>query len=198
MISRRLPGGRELSVREKRILRIALVLALVMALVNGIPAALTYYQSRAVQIETLTTDIDREQRLLDDAALWQQRSEEAQLQTLAFSNSLFSGGSVALLTAAIQRQVRQIAAETGLNINSANLAESQQSGDWILVEQALTFTTSDQNNTLVFMQRLAEAQPALKVTRFSLRPNRDQYMGELTVVGFSNSATQVAAMRPAP
>ena len=198
MTINRLTARRSLSAREKLILRLALLVGVVMLLSNGLPAISAFYQSRNAQIETLAGDIEREQRLIDDAALWQQRSEAAQQQVRSLDSSLFTAGSVALLTAAIQRQVRQIAEETGLTINSANLAESQQSGDWVLVEQAMSFSTSDQNNTLVFMQRLADTQPVLKVTRFSMRPNRNQYIGEITVVGFSRAVGQVTAVRQTP
>lgn len=198
MISNRFAGIRHLTAREKLILRLALLVAVIMLLVNGIPAATGIYQAKAIEIESLRAEIEREQRLIDDAELWQQRSTAAQQQVRTLDNSLFTGGSVALLTAAIQRQVRQIAAETGLNINSANLAESQQSGDWVLVEQGLSFSTTDQNNTLLFMQRLADTQPVLKVTRFSMRRNRDQYIGDMTVVGFSRSGAQVTAARQTP
>jgi hypothetical protein len=191
MMANRFSGIRNLTGREKLILRLALLMAIIMLLVNGVPAMTAYYQARTIQIETLTAEIEREQRLIDDAELWQQRSTAAEWQLQSLESSLFTGGSVALLTAAIQRQVRQIATETGLSINSANLAESRQSGDWVLVEQSLSFSTADQNNTLVFMQRLADTQPLLKVTRFSMRSNRNQYIGDLTVVGFSQASTQV-------
>lgn len=189
---------RNLTARETLILRLALLMVIVMLLTNGVPALTAFYQARNVQIETLRAEIEREQRLIDDAQLWQQRSEAAALQAQTLDNSLFTGGSVALLTAAIQRQVRQIAAETGLTINSADLAENQQSGDWILVEQSMSFSTTDQNNTLVFIQRLADTQPLLKVTRFSMRPGRNQYTGELTVVGFSRTGGQITAARQVP
>ncbi|MDO8906990.1 MAG: GspMb/PilO family protein [Pseudohongiella sp.] len=194
----RFAGARHLTSREKLILRLALLVAVIMLLVNGVPAVTSYYRSQALLLETFRADIEREQRLIDDAVLWQQRRETAGQQVRMLDNSLFTGGSVALLTAAIQRQVRQIATEAGLSINSANLAETQQSGDWILVEQALSFSTSDQSSILVFMQRLADTQPLLKVTRFSMRPNRNQYIGELTVVGFSRSGTAAVTARRTP
>lgn len=198
MIANRFSGVRHLTAREKLILQLAVAVAVIMLLVNGIPAVTAFYQDRTNQIETLRADIEREQRLIDDAPLWQQRSDDARAQVSMLGNSLFTGGSTALLTAAIQRQVRQIAEETGLTINSANLAETQQSGDWVLVEQTLSFSTADQNNTLAFMQRLANTQPVLKVTRFNMRPNRNQYIGELTVVGFSRTNGQVTAGRQTP
>lgn len=178
-------AGRRLSAREQRILWLALLLAVLMLLSRGLPAISAHYQSTALRIDTLRADIEREQRLIDDAGLWQQRRAETTEQVQALQSSLFSGNSTALLTAAVQRQVRQIAEETGLSINATNLAENQQSGDWIVVQQTLTFSTTDQNNILRFLQQLTERQPRLKVTGLSLRPARNQYSGELTVVGFS-------------
>lgn len=186
---------RTLTTREKRILTLALAMALVLLVVNGFPILSAWFQSRSDMIATLQTDIEREQRLINDADLWVQRRQDAEQSVRTLEGSLFDAGSVALLTAGIQRQVRQIAAETALTITSANLAESLTTGNWILVEQTLSFTTAEQNNALIFLQRIKDTQPALKTTAFSMRRNRNLYAGEITVVGFSRTATTVVAAR---
>lgn len=189
---------RALTAREKRILSLAVAVALLMMIVNGFPALSTWFQTRANTIENLRADIEREQRLIDDAELWVQRRNEAEQSVRMLESSLFEATSVALLTAGIQRQVRQIAAETSLTITSANLAESRTTADWILVEQTLSFTTADQNNVLIFLQRIRDTEPALKMTGFSMRRNRNVYAGEVTVTGFSRAASSVAGARQNP
>lgn len=194
----RFAGMRTLTAREKRILALALVTALLLLVVNGLPMISGWYQTRSDAIANLQIEIEREQRLISDADLWTQRRQEAEQSVRELEASLFDAGSIALLTAGIQRQVRQIATETALTITSANLAESRTTGNWILVEQTLAFTTEDQNNTLIFLQRLKDTQPTLKVTGFSMRRNRNIYAGEITVVGFSRTSAPVVAARQNP
>jgi phosphoserine phosphatase len=184
---------RTLTTREKRILVLALIVGVVLLLANGLPAFMSWYQARSDAIAALQIDIEREQRLIADADVWVQRREDAEQSIRELEASLFNAGSVALLTAGIQRQVRQIAAESSLNITSANLAQSRNKDNWILVEQTLSFNTDDQNNVLMFLQRLQDTRPVLKVVGFSMRRNRNLYAGEITVVGFSQSTNAVVA-----
>lgn len=184
---------RTLTTREKRILVLALIVGAVLLLANGLPAFMSWYQARSDAIAALQIDIEREQRLIADADVWVQRREDAEQSIRELEASLFNAGSVALLTAGIQRQVRQIAGESSLNITSANLAQSRNKDNWILVEQTLSFNTDDQNNVLLFLQRLQDTQPVLKVVGFSMRRNRNLYAGEITVVGFSQSTNAVVA-----
>lgn len=184
---------RTLTTREKRILVLALIVGVVLLLANGVPAFMSWYQARSDAIAALQIDIEREQRLIADADVWVQRREDAEQSIRELEASLFNAGSVALLTAGIQRQVRQIAAESSLNITSANLAQSRNKDNWILVEQTLSFNTDDQNNVLMFLQRLQDTRPVLKVVGFSMRRNRNLYAGEITVVGFSQSTNAVVA-----
>jgi len=186
---------RSLTSREKRILMLAAAMAVLMLLAKGVPAVSAWYQNRANTIANLQMEIEREQRLIADAELWAQRREEAEQSVRALEASLFDASSVALLTAGIQRQVRQIAAEARLNITSANLAQSRTKENWILVEQTLAFNTDDQNNVMAFLQRLKSTQPTLKVVGFSMRRNRNAYAGEITVVGFSRTSAPVVVAR---
>ena len=186
-------GMRTLTRREKRILVLALIVGVVLLVVNGVPALMSWYQARSTAIANLQIEIEREQRLIDDAELWVQRREEAEQSVRELEASLFNAGSVALLTAGIQRQVRQIAGESSLNITSANLAQSRNKDNWILVEQTLSFNTPDQNNVLMFLQRLDNTQPVLKIVGFSMRRNRNLYAGEITVVGFSRTTNAIVA-----
>tara|TARA_R100001015_G_C4604700_1_gene159710 strand:+ start:506 stop:1105 length:600 start_codon:yes stop_codon:yes gene_type:complete len=195
-----MPAGlRSLTSREKNILRLALVLALIIGLSNGIPLIREVYQERAERIERLRLDIAREQRLLEDTALWQQRRQDIDRQLQTLDARLFTGNdnapgarpTVPVLAANIQRRVRQIAQETGVTITSTSLAESRETDDWLLVEQTLAFNLDNQNNTLDFLARLDESRPWLAVSYFSMRRTRNMYSGEITVVGFSrdNAAT---------
>lgn len=184
---------RSLTSREKNILRLAMVLALVIGLSNGLPVLRDIYQERALTIERLRTDIEREQRLRENAETWQQRRQDItqQLQTLEArlfdSNGDTPGNrlTVPVLAANIQRLVRQHAQAAGVTIASTSLADSREAEGWLLVEQSLTFNLDSQSKTMDFLARLDDSEPWLAVSHFSMRRNRNMYSGEITVVGFS-------------
>jgi hypothetical protein len=180
---------RQLAVREKNILRAALVLALLLLVSNGLPQLRAIHQERALDITQLRDSIEREQRLIEDAGQWAERRQVTEAQEPELHNKVFSGNSTTMLTAAIQRQLRQLAGEAGINITSTRLAETSQSGDWLKMQQSISFTTTDQTAIMRLLQQLEESQPYLGVVDFSLRRARNQFTGELTVVGFSREAT---------
>lgn len=186
---------RPLLTREKRILGLALFVAVVFLLGNGFPAMLDVYRSRDLQVQTLLTDIDREQRLIAGADDWAQRRIDAQLRLTELQSNLFVAGNSALLAAAIQRQAREAGLENGVTITSVSLAESNSAADWLMVEQTMAFALSDQNSMLRFLNSLRQSQPFLGISRFDLRRNRNQYIGEITVVGFSRVTTNTVTER---
>lgn len=184
---------RPLETREKRILGLALIVAVMFLFTNGLPALLSLYDSRSQQLEGLRADIDREQRLISSAADWSQRRADVEQRLPALESSLFLADSSALLAAAIQRQAREIGADNGVIITSVSLAETSIAGDWLMVEQTMSIALGDQNSTLRFLNALKQSQPFLGVSRFDLRGNRSQYIGEITVVGFSRIAPTVSS-----
>ncbi len=189
-----MPGLRTLTSREKIILRLALVLALVICLSYGAPLAREHYNERAQTIERLRLDIEREQRLQDDAELWQQRRQDIDQQLQTLDAQLFTGNGTALptvpvLAANIQRRVRQIAQESGVTITSSSLAESRETDDWLLVEQTLSFNLTNQSDTMDFLALLDASEPRLAISYFSMRRNRNMYSGDITVVGFSRDTS---------
>jgi hypothetical protein len=184
---------RPLETREKRILGLALFVAVIFLLTNGLPALLDFYDSRSQQLDGLRADIEREQRLISSAPDWAQRSADAEQRLTALESSLFLADSSALLAASIQRQAREIGAENSVMITSVSLAETNISAEWLMVEQTMSFALEDQNSTLRFLNALKQSQPFLGVSRFDLRGNRSQYIGEITVVGFSRIPPRVSS-----
>lgn len=186
---------RPLLIREKRILGLALFVAVVFLLTNGFPAMLDVYRSRDLQVQALQTEINREQRLIDGADDWAQRRLDAELRMSELESNLFVAANSALLAAAIQRQAREIGLENGVTITSVSLAESNTAADWLMVEQTMSFALADQNSMLRFLNSLRQSQPFLGISRFDLRRNRNQYVGEITVVGFSRVTTNTVTER---
>jgi hypothetical protein len=100
---------------------------------------------------------------------------------------------VPLISANIQRVVRDYANQTGISITSTKLAEAMETEGWVLVQQEITIVTDNQRNIMAFLQQLEQSSPRLGVSTFAIRRNRNQYAGTLTVVGFSRTAEAPAA-----
>jgi hypothetical protein len=174
-----------LSRREQNIMKLAGVVALLFVLSQGVPGLRQYYAEGQQEISQLRDAIAREQRLIEETDRWLSRQEELAVIRPTLNSQVFSGNNAPLIAAAIQRQVRQIASEHGINITANRLAESEQGAGWLRVNQGLSFSMTDQNALLPFFKALEAGEPYLGVSAFSLRRSRDRYTGEMTVVGFS-------------
>ena len=133
--------------------------------------------------------ITREERLVEDSLEWRQRRIDVQVQLAEVQSQIFSGDTIPLIEAAIQRDLSQHARDSGLTVSSTRLAERLQSDEWLLISQEMSFRTADAGNTIIFLERLENSMPRLRVMDFSLNRNRNQYNGSITVVGFARDAT---------
>lgn len=174
-----------LSRREQNIMKLAGIVALLFLLSQGVPGLRQYFSEGQREISQLRDAIAREERLIEETDRWLSRLEELEVIRPTMSDQVFSGNNAPLIAAAMQRQVREIASEYGINITANRLAEAEQGAGWLRVNQGLSFSLTDQNALLPFFEALENAQPYLGVSAFSLRRSRNQYTGEMTVVGFS-------------
>lgn len=176
--------------REKNILFAALAVGVVFVLTQGFPAVKGQLRARAERIEELQTNLERERRLIEDASVWSERRAQVFERTQELTGQLFQDVSIPLVSANIQRLVRDYANQTNVSITSTKLAESMETDGWLLVEQELTIITSDQTSILSFLGQIEASSPLLGISGFSVRRNRNQYAGTITVVGFSRTAPQ--------
>ena len=177
-----------LSTRERLILLLAAVVAVVFILTRGVPIANRVYAERAASVDSVQLDIERELRLQRSAELWSSRRTETERALANAEAGLFSGSTNAIVEASIQQILSQHAASAGIEVNSTRLAETLEQGDWTLVSQEMSFRTSDAAATVDFLSLIEQSIPRLEVTEFSLDRSRNQFSGAITVVGFARSA----------
>ena len=188
----------KISQRERNILILAAVVALIFLSTSGWPAIKSVYTQRQDNIEGVEIDIAREQRLIENTASWRERRVEVESQIDELHNQLFSGATIPIVEANIQRALSGHARDTGITVSSTRLADRLVSDDWLLISQEMSFRTSDQMNTARFLERLETSAPRLWVTGFTVNRSRNQYSGSITVVGFARSeglVTEVASNR---
>ncbi len=171
--------------REKNILVLAALVAVVFVFAQLVPALQGIHERRQETIEEVLLAIIREERLIEDSLDWRERRINAQVQQADMESQIFTGDTIPLIEASIQRDLSQHARDSGLAVASTRLAERLQSNDWLLISQEVSFRTGDANNIVTFLQRLENSVPRLWIKDFSFDRSRNQYSGSITVVGFA-------------
>jgi hypothetical protein len=179
----------EISSRERNILLLAAVVALMFMATRVVPAVGNIYDGRKADIDDVLLAIEREERLIENSLAWRERRIDAEVQQAQIETQIFSGDTIPLIEANIQRELSQHARDSGLSVNSTRLAESVEANDWLMISQEMSFRTVDASNTVTFLRQLENSQPRLRVRDFSLNRSRNQYSGSITVVGFAQNST---------
>lgn len=177
----------QISKRERNILILAAVVAAMFLATSVLPAVQNFYDYRQGTIDSVLLDIEREQRLIENTASWRERRVEVESRIAELQAQLFSGETVPIVEANIQRALSQHARDSGITVSSTRLAERLETPGWLLIRQEMSFRTNDQANTVSFLQKLQNSAPRLRVTDFSVNRSRNQYSGSITVVGFARS-----------
>ena len=178
------------SAREQRILILAGLVGAVFVVTQIVPAVRGLYERRNAEIETVLLAVEREARLIEDSLLWRDRRIEAEVQQTQVETQIFSGATIPLVEANLQRDLSKYARDSGLSVSSTRLADSQQADDWLMVSQEMSFRTDDAGNTITFLRLLENSEPRLRVRDFSLSRSRNQYNGSITVVGFAENMSR--------
>lgn len=184
----------QISSREKNILMLAGAVALIFSISSVLPAINQAYQERQRNIEQVSLDIEREQRLIENTASWRERRVDVESRRGELEAQIFSGNTIPVMEANIQRALSQHARESDITVSSTRLAERLEANSWILISQEMSFRTSDAANTIAFLEKLENSMPRLRVTDFSLNRSRNQYSGSITVVGFARSVGDTVAV----
>lgn len=183
----------QISTRERNILIMAGLVALAFISTSVFPAVSRVYQNRQASIESVELDIEREQRLILNTASWRERRVEVETKRAELEAQAFSGTTIPIVEANIQRALSQYARETSITVSSTRLAERLDADGWLMISQEMSFRTDDAANTVEFLRKLETSVPRLRVTDFNLTRSRNQYSGSITVVGFARSDIQLAA-----
>lgn len=183
----------KISSRERNILIMAGVVALLFVSTRVFPAIKQVYLARQDSIESVQLDIEREQRLIANTASWRDRRVGVESKRAELEVQIFNGDTVPIVEANIQRALSLYARDSGITVSSTRLAETLEADGWILVSQEMSFRTNDAANTVGFLQKLEDSTPRLRVTDFSLTRSRNQYSGSITVVGFARSDIQLSS-----
>jgi hypothetical protein len=177
----------QVSKREKNIIVLAGIVALVFVATQILPAIQSIYGERQEAIEAVLLSSDQELRLVENAERWQQRRANVETERATLEQQVFSGATVPLIEANIQSALAQYARDADIERNSTRLAERLEADGWLLISQEMSFRTNDAANTLRLLEALENSSPRLYVKDFTLNRNRNLFTGDITVVGFARS-----------
>lgn len=177
----------QISTRERNILIMAGLIGLLFVATRVFPAIQNFYQARQDAIESVQLDIEREQRLIENTALWRERRVAVEAMIASLETQIFDGATIPIVESNIQTALSRHARDSGITVNSTRLAEQLLTEGWLLIRQEMSFNTTDAANTVSFLQKLENSMPRLRVTDFSLNRSRNRYSGSITVVGFARS-----------
>jgi hypothetical protein len=177
----------QISLRERNILILAVIIAVVFAATSIYPALTDVYQGREQTLEQLQLDIEREQRLIANTADWRERRVAVELAMAELETQTFDGETIPIIEANIQRELSLHARESQITVASTRLAETLETDGWLLISQEMSYRTIDAANTVNFLQKLEQALPRLRVIDFNVNRSRNQYSGSITVAGFTRS-----------
>lgn len=169
---------------DKR-LRLLLATLLVLAvLLEGVPRIASLYGKQRDEIARLEQRLARYRQLADETVEWQQRERAMALQVEDYHGWVLQGDNPGLASSSIQRLLRQAVAGSGVSLREMSVARVGSSGEWLVVNQDMSFTL-DEQQILPFLAAIEALRPRLFITAFSLSHNRRQYIGNLSVTAFS-------------
>jgi hypothetical protein len=172
--------------KEKKLVALLGVLALLVIIVRGIPFMRDSYQEDLNEIEFLEQRIQRMRLLVEEAPFIKDEEALKRVEMAALESWIFTGQDPNLIASSMQRQLRQAVEEAGVSARSYSTPRFSQAEGWLVVSQEMDFVI-EQENMLRFLELLENSRPKLHVTEFSINRNRRQFLGSITVTGFNKT-----------
>lgn len=178
--------------KERNLVILAGVLFAAVVVLRVVPLITGYYADGQQEITRLQNRIDNYRQLIAETGRWIEREQAMRGQVEEMAGWVFTGSSANFIVTSVQRQLTRTAAEAGLTVRETPLPTFVESGDWLVVNQEISFLLDRQEDILKFLNLLEKSTPHLFVTDFSISRNRRQYVGSLIVTGFGR--TEIPAL----
>ncbi|MCK5647510.1 MAG: hypothetical protein KAI22_01410 [Gammaproteobacteria bacterium] len=175
--------------KEKKLLWIFLAILAIGVIARGIPLVTQAYQSGIAAVEESKEKINRLKKLQAREAYWRTEFNKISKDEKQLSAQLFSGNSPELIAARVQERLKTLARQSGVKVDSMSLPDLNQSDDWLLISQTMTFKAPTKN-LMELMKMIKKSKPTLIMTDVQMRAFRDMLSCTIKVVGFSHSAAK--------
>jgi predicted PurR-regulated permease PerM len=172
--------------QEKRLLKIALLIFVVFAAFQLIPTAYQWGQNYLQHIQKLRDDIENAKKLQAKTQVWMDENQRAKQKLSEVNAGLLEGNNSQLVGANMQKLLRELARQTGINLTSMDppKTETTRTNQWMLVIQTMQFE-ADSKSLMAFLKALDKAPKKLIIAMIDIRSNRERLSGSIQVTGFS-------------
>jgi hypothetical protein len=182
---------------EKNLVLIATLLFAVVLVVRIFPLALDYYRQGQDDIALMQERMERYRTLIVETEQWQDKEKLKLAEIADLQSWTFNSADPNLVSSSLQRNLRQIADSSGVELREMGVPRYSYVSEWLMVEQDANFSLS-QDEMLPFLNNLQQTRPRLPIAAFSLTRNRRQFTGTVTVVGFAKMMEVASAQLSKP
>jgi hypothetical protein len=175
-----------MTTKEKRLLWLAGLMfgGYFLPFVAG-PAALDFYRQQTQSLIGLQDEIQRYQRLGNQADTWRDKHAQALKNQAEIQASLLEGSTRELVATRLQGILNDGAQASGVQVRSLDVPEFTSTQNWLLVTQAVQFSSNSQQ-IYDLVKILQEHKTRLAIILLDLRNSGGvQLSGTLKVTGFS-------------
>lgn len=175
-----------MKANEKKMIALLAALAVMVVIVRVVPLLRESYQETLDEIEFTQQRIQRLRQLVEEAPFIIEEEALKREEMAALESWIFTGQDQNLIGSSVQRSLRQVVEEAGVLPRSYSTPRYTELQGWLMVSQEMDFVI-DQEKILPFLDLLEKSRPRLHVTEFSINRNRRQFLGSITVTGFSKT-----------
>jgi len=176
----------KMTVKEKNLLKIMLLIVILGVLFKGIPFAYEMYQQRKSDIKILKDKKQRLKHLIRKADYWKAEHDKTLKQKTLLEKELFTASSNELVAAKLQSVIKGLARQSVVRVDSMRLAEFQRSGDWLLVSLSISIKAKA-GNIVQLLHKIRTNKKKLLIKEINVRSFNNTLNGSITLVGFSHS-----------
>lgn len=172
--------------KEKRLLGLAALMfgAYFLPFVLA-PSAMNLYRQQTQSLAHLQDEIQRYQRLDNQAAAWRDKHAQALQKQAEIQAGLLEGTTRELVATRLQGILKEGAQTSGVQVRSLDVPEFTGTPNWLLVTQTVQFSSSSQQ-IYDLVKILQEHKTRLAIIMLDLRNGGgNQLSGTLKVTGFS-------------
>lgn len=182
---------------ERKLIVLAGVLFAAVLVVRVVPLVLDWYAEGEQEIARLENRLDGYRELIANTGRWMERERTLTEEVARLGEWVFEAANPNLVVTSVQSKLRTVATRAGVSVRETARPEYQESGEWLVVSQEISFNLSNQAEIVKFLDLLEDSRPHLFVTEFSITQSRRQYAGSLVVTGFGKlQARDLTASAP--
>lgn len=172
--------------KEKRLVRIAIIIFVILASVQLYPAGDKFIRDYWQHIENLKKKIEDSKKLKDKAESWKAENDRAKQLRDQINTGLIEGNSTQLVGANMQKLLNDIARNTNITVRSMDppKTEMSKSEEWMLIIQTLQFETNSKA-LINFLKTLDTSPKKLVISSLNIQSTRNKLTGTIQVTGFS-------------